>query len=1222
MKPKTEDAMNMLKRLLFALAVVLAPVAALAQGSLLQGGAWTAGHFPQYVGAGSPQAVVQDGGGAGGGSVGVNPSTLGLTARGTGVAPYQGQGPGAFGSNFCMYDAPTNNAAGYHYLCLDPNTSSNGALISVGAGGTATAQGLCFNVNGVALCLPSNPSTGFVTYTGAVTSGHLACWSAAGVILDCGVSPIAPSGTQFGVAYYATTSTFGSTAAGTNGQLLVAQTAAAPVMTTMGGDITSISAAGLVTIGKVNGVAYPASPAVGTSPYVSSTNTITYGQTPVTGGGTGVAALTANGVVLANGTSPFTVASNVNTGYCLLSQGLSNPPIFAPCASGSGTAGGANTQVQYNNLSSLAGSANFTWISPTLTIGTAGGTTGQLALNSGSGSAVTVQNLSALTPYNFNLPATAGSSGQPLISAGGGSSNMTFGTLGLSGGGTNCASPSGTCLDNITGFSGTGFISRTGAGTYTFSGNPVPVSLGGTGLSAGTSGGILGFTATGTLASSALLAANGVVIGGGAGATPTATTAGTNGQLFLGITSSAPAFATMSGDASITNGGVITVAKVNGVSYPASPSTGTVPTVTGSNTVAYQLIATTSLATQANNTALCNVSGITASPIACSTTQVTTLVNAFSSSLSGAVGASGGGTTNFLRADGSWTNTAGAAFNITGLLTLSSNLKLPNAGAIYPASNSTTAITIDQADGVTAFVTFDSTNKRVGINKTPGAFDLDVNGLSNFSGAVTLAGGLSTPLALTQGGTASVSAITARSSTGLNIDQQSTTGDAIVTIAATTRTQATTTTLTASRAWTLPAASALNPGQHLVISDKAGAINGANTIVVTRAGSDTINGATTTTMSSQYQVLDLISDGASVWSFNSSAGGGGSGTVTTVTPGAGIVSSTTTSCSQTAITSSGTLSEAECVNAQTGTSYAIVDGDRAKLVTAFNAAAQAYTIAQAGASTSFQAGWYVDVKNTSTNAAGIVTITPTTSTIDGASTYVLNPGRSARIVSDGTNYQVSLTGAKQTLPTIQAFTSGSGTYTTPANVLWIEIEGLGAGGGGAAGASVVNSGATGGNTCWNTSGAACTTPVLLANGGGGGTQATSAQPAAATASGGDTNILGGQGAYGTYTGQTQGIGGQGGAGCYGGGGAASYESTGANGNAYGSGGAGGGATGTNYGGNGGNAGACFRKIITSPAGTYTYAVGTGGAGGAASGTSFAGGTGAGGYLKVIEHYAP
>ena len=77
----------------------------------------------------------------------------------------------------------------------------------------------------------------------------------------------------------------------------------------------------------------------------------------------------------------------------------------------------------------------------------------------------------------------------------------------------------------------------------------------------------------------------------------------------------------------------------------------------------------------------------------------------------------------------------------------------------------------------------------------------------------------------------------------------------------------------------------------------------------------------------------------------------------------------------------------------------------AKLVTASNAAAQAYTIAQAGTSSAFQSGWYVDLRNKSTNVAGIVTITPTTSTINGASSLALQPGQSVRIVSDGTNYQ-------------------------------------------------------------------------------------------------------------------------------------------------------------------------------------------------------------------------
>jgi hypothetical protein len=59
---------------------------------------------------------------------------------------------------------------------------------------------------------------------------------------------------------------------------------------------------------------------------------------------------------------------------------------------------------------------------------------------------------------------------------------------------------------------------------YTGFTSTLPVVRGGTGLGSGTSGGVLAYTATGVLASSAALAANKVVIGGGAGAVPSTTT--------------------------------------------------------------------------------------------------------------------------------------------------------------------------------------------------------------------------------------------------------------------------------------------------------------------------------------------------------------------------------------------------------------------------------------------------------------------------------------------------------------------------------------------------------------------------------------------------------------------------------------------------------------------------------------------------------------------------
>ncbi|HEY9166168.1 MAG TPA: hypothetical protein VIS48_08420 [Candidatus Kryptonia bacterium] len=137
------------------------------------------------------------------------------------------------------------------------------------------------------------------------------------------------------------------------------------------------------------------------------------------------------------------------------------------------------------NRSNASAAPSYTSTPIVSTMGLAGSTSG----------VITMQPQTAAGTYNFNFPTSAGTSGQPLISGGGGANAMTFGTLG--------------------------------------------VAAGGTGLISGNSGGILGFTAAGTIASSAALTANGVVIGGGAGATPTSTAVGTTGQVLTG-TGAAP----------------------------------------------------------------------------------------------------------------------------------------------------------------------------------------------------------------------------------------------------------------------------------------------------------------------------------------------------------------------------------------------------------------------------------------------------------------------------------------------------------------------------------------------------------------------------------------------------------------------------------------------------------------------------------------------------------
>jgi len=96
------------------------------------------------------------------------------------------------------------------------------------------------------------------------------------------------------------------------------------------------------------------------------------------------------------------------------------------------------------------------------------------------------------------------------------------------------------------------------------------------------------------------------------------------------------------------------------------------------------------------------------------------------------------------------------------------------------------------------------------------------------------------------------------------------------------------------------------------------------------------------------------------------------------------------------------ISTNQTVSAQTGTTYTIADTNRGQLITASNAGSTAYTLPRAGTAAAFASGWWADLFN---EGVGTVTITPTISTINGASTLVVKQGRGVRIVSDGTNYQ-------------------------------------------------------------------------------------------------------------------------------------------------------------------------------------------------------------------------
>ena len=129
------------------LLMALAPVGAQAQ-TVLQGGPWTPGHAPMYSSSGLSQPVVTDSGTAGGGALGKNLSEIGIVARDpNNVYPSVNSGSGPFFTHSCVYDAPTTNPTGYHFLCLDPN-AQGGGLVAYGAGGAAAPLPLYFNING------------------------------------------------------------------------------------------------------------------------------------------------------------------------------------------------------------------------------------------------------------------------------------------------------------------------------------------------------------------------------------------------------------------------------------------------------------------------------------------------------------------------------------------------------------------------------------------------------------------------------------------------------------------------------------------------------------------------------------------------------------------------------------------------------------------------------------------------------------------------------------------------------------------------------------------------------------------------------------------------------------------------------------------------------------------------------------------------------------------
>nr|WP_041756623.1 hypothetical protein [Bradyrhizobium sp. ORS 278] len=235
--------------------------------------------------------------------------------------------------------------------------------------------------------------------------------------------------------------------------------------------------------------------------------------------------------------------------------------------------------------------------------------------------------------------------------------------------------------------------------------------------------------------------------------------------------------------------------------------------------------------------------------------------------------------------------------DLDALAALSSNGMIARTGAGTAAARTFTApaagITIGNGDGVAGNPTLALANDLAALEGLTGT------GLARRTG--TDAWSVGTVVSQAEGGTGQVTAAAARQSSGLNVygDSGTAHGDAAAALACTERMAYTNAAFTASRTWTLPAANCSGASFTIKIADMQGTVTGVNTLVIARAGSDTINGSgTSVTITAANGGYECSSDGTSKWSCLSmgAASGGGVSSVTCGTGLSGGVITTSGTC--------------------------------------------------------------------------------------------------------------------------------------------------------------------------------------------------------------------------------------------------------------------------------------------------------------------------------------
>lgn len=388
---------------------------------------------------------------------------------------------------------PQGVAGTYNFNLPVTAGSSGTPLLSAGGGGSAMTWG----------SLSGNTSK-FATVSGAFVTGHCVVSDSFGNLADngsgCGGSGTVNNGSSGQFSYYAATGTAVSgssllsqsgTTVSVSGALSVASTGGVTLTPSNANVVLSPTGTGVVTIepataGTIDNIAIgnttrstgkfstlnattivsagSAGASLGSftlSGNTSGTITIqpqaaagtynfnipntsdTSGQ-PLLSGGGGTTAMSWG--ALSGNTSNFaTVNGALTSGHCVSIDASGNiQDSGSACATGSGTVNsGTSGQLTYyaSSTNAVSGNANANISGGVLTLGVANSVIGKLAVTGSSSGTITIAPQAASGTYNFNLPTTAGTSGQPLISAGGGSSPMAWGSL--SGNTTTFATKSG-----------------------------------------------------------------------------------------------------------------------------------------------------------------------------------------------------------------------------------------------------------------------------------------------------------------------------------------------------------------------------------------------------------------------------------------------------------------------------------------------------------------------------------------------------------------------------------------------------------------------------------------------------------------------------------------------------------------------------------------------------------------------------------------------------------